>query len=54
MKTYRHFINGEEIISDTTFEDMNPYTGDVYALASRGNADDAKKAVSAARVGFEK
>lgn len=54
MKTYGHFINGEEIISQTTFEVLNPYTGEVYALASRGNADDANKAVSAARAGFEK
>jgi len=54
MKTYGHFINGEEVISDATFEDTNPYTGEVYALASRGNADDAKHAISAARAGFEK
>ncbi len=54
MKTYGHFINGEEVISGTTFEVMNPYTGEVYALASRGNADDAKHAISAARAGFEK
>ena len=54
MKTYGHFINGEEISSDTTFEDMNPYTGEVYALASRGNAEDAKRAIASACAGFEK
>jgi len=53
MKTYGHFINGEEIISPITFEDLNPYTGEVYALASHGNTDDAKKAIIAARAGFE-
>jgi len=42
MKTYGHFINGEEIISSTTFEDTNPLTGEVYALATRGKADDAR------------
>ncbi len=54
MKTYGHYINGEEIISDKTFEDLNPFTGKVYALASRGNADDATQAATAARAGFEK
>jgi len=54
MKTYGHYINGEEIISSTTFEDLNPYTGEIFALAARGNAQDANKAVTAARAGFEK
>ncbi|HSG45947.1 MAG TPA: hypothetical protein VLA72_22630 [Anaerolineales bacterium] len=52
MKTYGHFINGEEIISHRTFEDLNPFTDEFYAFASRGNVDDVKKAVSAARTGF--
>ena len=54
MKTYGHFINGEEVVSSNTFEDINPYSGEVYALAPRGDANDAKRVISAARTGFEK
>lgn len=54
MKTYGHFIDGKEVISPITFEDLNPYTSEVYVLASRGNTEDIQKALTAARTGFEK
>jgi len=50
MKTYQMFIGGEwvDAVSGATFDDMNPYTGDVYARVPKGDAKDADRAMAAA------
>jgi acyl-CoA reductase-like NAD-dependent aldehyde dehydrogenase len=50
MKTYQLFINGKwvDAVSGETFDDLNPYTGEVYARVQKGNEKDADKAMAAA------
>jgi vanillin dehydrogenase len=50
MKTFRLFINGEwvDAASGATFDDLNPYTGDVYARVPKGGVQDADRAMAAA------
>ena len=50
MKTYRMFIGGEwvDALSGATFEDLNPYTGEVYAKVPKGDASDADRVMAAA------
>ena len=50
MKTYQMFINGEWVdsVSGETFDDMNPYTGEVYARVQKGDEKDADRAMAAA------
>jgi aldehyde dehydrogenase (NAD+) len=52
MRTYGHFIADAEVPGTTLFEDLNPSTGEVYALAARGDAATAAQAVVAAQEGF--
>lgn len=51
MKAYQMFIDGKwvDAISGATFDDMNPYTGDVYARVPKGDAKDADRAMAAAQ-----
>jgi len=55
MKTYNHFINGAwvEPASGAYFDTENPYTGEVWARVARGNAEDADRAVKAAKAAFD-
>ncbi len=53
MKTYGHFIAGTEVPGAVLFEDRNPDTDTVYALAARGDAAIAAQAVAAAQEGFQ-
>jgi acyl-CoA reductase-like NAD-dependent aldehyde dehydrogenase len=50
MKTYQMFINGEWVdsVSGETFDDLNPYTGDIYARVQKGDEKDADRAMAAA------
>jgi acyl-CoA reductase-like NAD-dependent aldehyde dehydrogenase len=50
MKTYQMFIGGEwvDAASGATFDDLNPYTGDVYARVQKGDEKDADRAMAAA------
>jgi acyl-CoA reductase-like NAD-dependent aldehyde dehydrogenase len=50
MKTYQMLIDGKWIdaVSGETFDDKNPYTGDVYARVPKGDAKDADRAMAAA------
>jgi acyl-CoA reductase-like NAD-dependent aldehyde dehydrogenase len=50
MKTYQMFINGEwvDALSGETFDDLNPYTGDIYARVQKGGEKDADRAMAAA------
>ena len=51
---YRMFIGGEwtEAASGATFESINPYTGQPWALIPRGGRDDVDRAVRAAQHAF--
>jgi len=55
MKSYKLYIDGEWINSTSGkwFETENPYTGEVWAKISRGNAEDVDKAVKAASKAFQ-
>ncbi len=50
MKTHQMFIGGEwvDAVSGATFDDLNPYTGEVYARVPKGDAKDADRAMAAA------
>ncbi|MEQ8318992.1 MAG: aldehyde dehydrogenase [Rhodospirillales bacterium] len=54
LKKYQMLIGGEWVDSSNgeTFESMNPYTGENWAVFPRGTADDADRAVQAARKAF--
>ena len=53
-KSPKMFIDGKwvESSSGNTFEDHNPFTGDVYADVPAGNAEDARSAIDAAKAAF--
>lgn len=50
MKTYQMFINGEWVdsVSGETFDDINPFTGEIYARVQKGDEKDADRAMAAA------
>ncbi len=50
MKTHQMFIGGEwvDAVSGATFDDMNPYTGEIYARVPKGDEKDADRAMAAA------
>jgi aldehyde dehydrogenase (NAD+) len=50
METYQMFIDGKwvDAVSGATFDDVNPYTGEVYARVPKGDAKDADRAMAAA------
>lgn len=50
MKTYQMFISGEwvDAVSGETFDDLNPYTGEIYARVQKGDERDADRAMAAA------
>jgi len=50
MKTYQMFINGKwvDAVSGAAFDDLDPYTGEVYARVPKGDAKDADRAMAAA------
>ncbi|MGB3905463.1 MAG: aldehyde dehydrogenase family protein, partial [Anaerolineae bacterium] len=50
MKTHQMFIGGEwvDAVSGATFDDVNPYTGEVYARVPKGDGKDADRAMAAA------
>jgi len=56
MTATRHkmFIEGKwvETATGETFDDMNPYTGEVYAEVQAGTRDDARQAIEAANAAF--
>ena len=55
MKIYNHYINGAwvEPAGGEYFDTENPYTGEVWAKIARGTAEDADRAVKAAKAAFE-
>jgi acyl-CoA reductase-like NAD-dependent aldehyde dehydrogenase len=54
-KARTHFINGEFVAAATgqTFEVVDPATGQVFASAAMGGAEDIDRAVKAARAAFD-
>ena len=50
MTDYQMFIGGQwvDATSGETFDDLNPYTGEVYAKVAKGDARDADRAMAAA------
>jgi acyl-CoA reductase-like NAD-dependent aldehyde dehydrogenase len=54
-KARTHFINGEFVAAATgqTFEVVDPATGQVFATAAMGGAEDIDRAVKAARAAFD-
>ena len=53
-RAYKMYIDGEWVAAadGTTFEDYNPYTGEVYATVASGKAEDARRAVDSAAEAF--
>lgn len=53
-KEYKMFIDGEwvEAASGETFDDYNPYTGEVFAKVAAARKEDAKLAIDAAAAAF--
>ena len=51
---YRQFIGGDWVAAadGATYEDLDPFTGEVVATVSAGRADDARRAVEAAAAAF--
>ena len=51
---YRQFIGGEwvDAVDGATFEDRDPFTGDVVATVAAAGADDARRAIEAAETAF--
>jgi aldehyde dehydrogenase (NAD+) len=50
MQNYKLFINGkwENAVSGETFDDFNPYTGELYATVAKAGIVDADRALAAA------
>jgi len=53
-KEYKMYINGQwvDAVSGETFDDFNPYNGEVYARIPSGKRADARKACDAAAAAF--
>lgn len=53
-KNYKMYIDGKwvDAINGKTFEDMNPYTGEVYATLPSSSREDARCAIEAAQKAF--
>jgi acyl-CoA reductase-like NAD-dependent aldehyde dehydrogenase len=53
-REYRQFIGGEWVDAGDgkTFDDRDPFTGDVVATVAAGGADDARRAIEAAASAF--
>ncbi len=50
METRKMFIGGQwvDALSGETFDDLNPYTGEVYAKVAKGGLDDVDRVMAAA------
>ncbi|GFJ94233.1 aldehyde dehydrogenase family protein [Phytohabitans rumicis] len=55
VRTIRHHIDGDwrDSVSGATYPDLNPWTGETLATVAAGDADDARRAIAAARAAFE-
>jgi vanillin dehydrogenase len=50
MKTYQMFVNGKwvDAASGETLDDLNPYTGEIFARVPKGGLEDVDRAMAAA------
>jgi aldehyde dehydrogenase (NAD+) len=55
IRSYQHFIGGEwsDAAGGETFDDLDPFTGDVVARIPAGGREDAKHAIEAAAAAFD-
>ena len=55
MEFFGHVIDGQEVasIDGATMDDVDPYTREVWATIACGGAEDADRAVAAARRAFD-
>ncbi len=55
MREYSLYIDGKVVSSTSgrTFESIDPYSGDIIARVARAGAEDARKAIEAARRAFD-
>lgn len=55
MREYQIYLNGSFVDSQSklTFDSVNPFNQEIVARVARANADDAKRAVQAARKAFD-
>jgi acyl-CoA reductase-like NAD-dependent aldehyde dehydrogenase len=53
-KTYRMLVNGSwvDALGGAWFDDLNPYTGEVFGKVAAGGADDTRRAIDAAAAAF--
>jgi acyl-CoA reductase-like NAD-dependent aldehyde dehydrogenase len=52
IREYEHFINGDWLPGDRTFDDLDPFTGETVARVAAGTREDAARAVAAAAEAF--
>ena len=54
VKDYKMYMNGEwvDAIDKEVYDDLNPYTGEVFARVPSGKRADAKRAIDAAVAAF--
>src|SRR6266852_4408617 len=54
VQELKQFIGGEWVgaLDGSTYEDREPYTGDIFANAPAGGAEDARRAIEAAAAAF--
>ena len=54
-RSLQHFVGGEWADSSggATFDDLDPFTGDLVARVAAGTRDDARRAIEAASAAFE-
>jgi len=53
-KTYQMYIGGEwvDATNNETYEDYNPFNGEVFATVPRGKREDTTRAIEAAAAAF--
>jgi len=53
-REYKMYINGEWVSAQDgeVYDDLNPYTGEVFAKVASGKRADAKRAIDAAAAAF--
>jgi len=53
-RTYRMYISGEwvDALDNEFYDDLNPYTGEVFARISSGKRSDVRRAIDAAMAAF--
>lgn len=49
---WRHYIGGEWVTSSDTFDDLDPYTGEVMAHVPAGGRDEVRRAIEAGAEAF--